>query len=81
MICHNPNCEKFEKETMTYNLIVGNDSIKKCNYCLEPIDLDKQVVPNDTPFIKRKSWLNEWKFVNSGTHADQIKMKPTLNQG
>ena len=28
----------------------------------------------------RKLWLNEWKFVNSGTHADQIRMKPTLNQ-
>lgn len=33
------------------------------------------------PNYNRKKWLSEWKFVNSGTHADEIKMKPTLNQG
>jgi len=81
MICYNPKCEKFEQDTMTYNLIENGISIKKCQYCLVPIDMDKQILPNEVPFIKDKRWLKEWRFVNSGTHSDQIKQKPILKEG
>jgi hypothetical protein len=77
--CYNPECNHFEKVTMTYNLTIKNVTVKKCNYCLEPIDMDRQVLPNEAPYIKNKRWLNEWKFVNSGTHSDEIVQKPNLD--
>jgi hypothetical protein len=40
--------------------------------------MDRQMLPNEAPYVKNKRWLSEWKFVNSGTHADQIVQKPNL---
>ena len=76
--CHNPKCEHFNDYTMVYNLTINNITVKKCNYCLEPIEMDKQVLPNQAPYIMNKNWLNEWKCINHGTHSDEIIQKPNL---
>ena len=29
--------------------------------------------------LKEKNWLNEWKLVNVGKTADDVKLKPNFN--
>jgi hypothetical protein len=84
--CYNPECKNFESVTSTVNYIHNTDDpIMVCVSCWKPIDFSKHEKevemgnPDKLFYIKNKRWLNEWRFVNSGTHSDQIVQKPNLD--
>ena len=79
MICTNPECEMYGKETLRSIIVRGGDEYSYCIYCDVPIDKDMQPIVNDPgPYVKRGIWLKEWKLVNSGKHLDQMKFNPNL---
>ena len=83
MICTNPECEKFgEKSTEVVLHIKDGEKRYYCLWCKETIDETNQPVAETPkgPFFKRKNWLNEWKFVNAGRTAEDIKLKPKISE-
>ena len=80
MICTNPECEMFEKETLRGIMSKEGKEFSYCIYCHSTIDESLQPVNQQSkgPFIKRKNWLNEWKHVNTGRTSDDIKLKPKI---
>ena len=81
MVCTNPECEMFQKETLRGIVAKDGGESSYCIYCHSTIDESLQPVAEMSkgPYVKRKNWLNEWKLVNVGKTADDVKLKPNFN--
>ena len=81
MVCTNPECEMFEKETLRGIMSKEGKEFSYCIYCHNAIDESLQPVDQQSkgPYVKRKKWLSEWKHVNTGRTVDDIKLKPNFN--
>ena len=82
MVCTNPECEMFQKETLRGIVAKDGEESSYCIYCHSTIDESLQPVAEMSkgPYVKRKNWLNEWKLVNVGKTADDVKLKPKFNE-
>ena len=81
MTCTNPECEMFQKETLRGIVAKDGGESSYCIYCHNAIDESSQPVTEMSKgqYVKRKNWLNEWKLVNVGKTADDVKLKPNFN--
>ena len=80
MICTNPECEMYGKETLRGIMAKEGDEYSYCIYCHVPIDRDMQPIVNDPgPYVKRGAWLKEWKLINRDSNPNNAKLNPKLD--
>ena len=85
--CKNENCTNYMVEIFLHEIYpsgrIADYEKTTCQICEKEMSKHiKEVVGTQLkgPYVKRKNWLNEWKLVNVGKTADDVKLKPNFKE-